>query len=104
MEVRTQIESPLDQAMSQRRERALAAIAKYRTPVGAAVIPVWLALFVAMLIACVPSSRANPIPYVVGMLAFAVVWLQVVAFRNSKRLEAVVQLISQGETHGVTKT
>jgi len=104
MEARTHIESPLDQAMSQRRERALAAIAKYRTPIGAAVIPVWLALFVAMLIACVPAPRANPIPYVVGMLACAVVWLQVVAFRNSRRLEAVVQLISQRETHGVTKT
>ena len=104
MEAHTHIESPLDPAVSQRRERALAAIAKYRTPIGAGAIPVWFALIVAMLIACVPAPRANPIPFVVGMLAFAVVWVQVVAFRNSRRIEAVVQLILQGETHGVTKT
>jgi hypothetical protein len=103
MEADAHIEYP-HQALAQRREHALAVIAKYRTPSGAAVIPVWIALFVAVLLACVPSSRANPIPYIVGMLAFAVVWLQVVALRHGRRLDAVLQLILQGETHSVTKT
>jgi hypothetical protein len=57
--------------------------------------------FMALLIACVPSSRANPIPDVVAMLAFAVVWVTVTMMRNNRRLDAIVQLISQNDTHGV---
>ena len=46
------------------------------------------------------SSRANPIPYVVAMLSFAVVWVTVTMIRNNRRLDALVQLISQNDTHG----
>jgi hypothetical protein len=101
MEARTKIDLDLDHQLSQRRESALAAIARYRTPTGAAVIPIWFALLMALLIACVPSSRANPIPYVVAMLAFAVVWVTVIMIRNNRRLEAIVRLISQNDMHGV---
>lgn len=101
MEARTEIDFALDHQLSQRRESALAAIAKYRTPTGAAVVPVWFALFVAVLIALVPNSRPNPIPYVVAMLAFAVVWVTVSIIRNNRRLEAIVQLITQNDSHGV---
>jgi hypothetical protein len=100
MEVRTEIDLTLDHQLSQRRECALAAIARYRTPTGAAVIPVWFALFVALLIACVPSPRPNPIPYVVAMLVFAVVWVTVIMIRNNRRLEAIVQLIAQDDSRG----
>jgi len=62
MEARTKIDLALDHQLSQRRESALAAIARYRTPTGAAIIPIWFALLVALLIACVPSSKVNPIP------------------------------------------
>jgi len=101
MEARTKIDLALDHQLPQRRESALAAIARYRTPTGAAVIPIWFALLMALLIACVPSSRANPIPYVVAMLAFAVVWVTVIMIRNNRRLEAIVRLISQNDMHGV---
>jgi hypothetical protein len=101
MEARTKMDLALDQQLSQRRENALAAIASYRTPTGAAVIPAWFALLMALLIACVPGSRANPIPYVVAMLAFAVVWVTVIMIRNNRRLDAIAQLISQNDAHGV---
>ena len=101
MEARTKMDLALDHQLSQRRQSALAAIARYRTPTGAAIIPVWFALFIALLIACVPSSRVNPIPYIVAMLAFAVVWITVTMIRNNRRLDAIVQLISQNDTHGV---
>jgi hypothetical protein len=104
MEARTKIDLALDHQLSQSREIALAAIARYRTPIGAAVVPVWFALLMALLIACVPSSRANPIPYVVAMLAFAIAWVTVTMIRNNRRLEAIVKLISQNDTHGVAKT
>jgi hypothetical protein len=100
MEARTEIDLALDHQLSQRRESALAAIVRYRTPTGAAVIPVWFALLLALLIACVPSPRPNPIPYVVGMLAFAVVWVTVIMIRNNRRLEAIVQLIAQDDSRG----
>jgi hypothetical protein len=101
MEARTKIDLALDHQRAQRRERALAAIARYRTPTGAAVIPVWFALFVALLIAFVPDSRPNPIPYIVAMLSFAVVWVTVSVVRNNRRLDAIVQLISRNDTSGV---
>jgi hypothetical protein len=101
VEARTKMDLALDHQLSQRRQSALAAIAKYRTPTGAAIIPAWFALLGALLIACVPSSRANPIPYVVAMLAFAVAWVTVIIIRNNRRLDALVQLISQPDTHGV---
>ena len=101
MEARTKIDLALDHQLTQRRERALAAIARYRTPTGAAVIPVWFALFVALLIAFVPDSRPNPIPYIVAMLSFAVVWVTVSVVRNNRRLDAIVQLISRNDTPGV---
>ena len=104
MEARTEMDLALDHQLAQRRESALAAIARYRTPTGAAIIPVWFALFVALLIAFVPNSRPNPIPYVVAMLSFAVVWVTVMAVRNNRRLEAIVQLITQNDSHGVAKT
>ena len=104
MEARTEIDLVLEQQLSQRRERALAAIAGYRTPTSAAVVPVWFALFVAMLIASVPNSRPNPIPYIVAMLAFAVVWITVGVIRNNRRLEAIVQLITQDDSHGIAKS
>jgi hypothetical protein len=100
MEARTKIDLALDQQLSQRRESALAAIARYRTPTGTAIIPVWFALLMALLIACVPSSTANPIPYIVAMLGFAVVWVTATMIRNNRRLDAIVQLISQNGTHG----
>jgi VIT1/CCC1 family predicted Fe2+/Mn2+ transporter len=100
MEARTKIDMALDHQLSQSRESALAAIARYRTPTGAAVIPIWFALLMALLIACVPSSRANPIPYVVAMLAFAIVWVTVTIIRNNRRLEAIVKLITQNEMRG----
>jgi hypothetical protein len=102
MEARTEIDLALDHQLAQRRESVLAAIARYRTPTGAAVIPVWFALFVALLIAFVPNSRPNPIPYVVAMLSFAVVWVTVGVVRNNRRLEAIVQLITQDDSRGVT--
>jgi hypothetical protein len=101
MEARTKMDLALDHQLSQRRESALAAIARYRTPTGAAIIPVWFALLMALLIAWVPSSRANPIPYVVAMLVFAVAWVTVTMIRNNRRLDAIVQLISQNDRHGV---
>ena len=104
MEARKEMDLALDYQLAQRRESALAAIARYRTPTGAAIIPVWFALFVALLIAFVPNSRPNPIPYVVAMLSFAVVWVTVMAVRNNRRLEAIVQLITQNDSHGVAKT
>jgi RsiW-degrading membrane proteinase PrsW (M82 family) len=104
MEASAKIDSALNHQQSQRRERALAAIARYRTPTGAAVIPVWFALFVALLIAFVPSSRPNPIPYVVAMLAFAVGWVAVSVIRSNRRLEAIVQLISQDASHAIANT
>jgi hypothetical protein len=91
----------LDQQLSQRRKSAIAAIGRYRTPTGTAVIPAWFALLVALLIAFVPSSRVNPIPYVVAMLAVAVVWVTVIMIRSNRRLDAIVQLISQNDTLGV---
>ena len=94
METLTKIGLTLDSQQTQRRESALAAIARYRTPTGAAVVPVWFALMVALLIAFVPNSRPNPIPYIVAMLAFAVVWVTVSVIRNNRRLEAIVQLIT----------
>jgi hypothetical protein len=100
MEARTKIDLALDHQLSQRRESALAAIARYRTPIGTAIIPVWFALLVALLIACVPRSRVNPIPYVVAMLAFAVAWVTVIMIRNNRRLDAMVKLISHNDTHG----
>lgn len=103
MEAPTKIDLALDHQLAQRRESALAAIARYRTPTGAAIVPVWFALFVALLIAFVPNSRPNPIPYVVAMLSFAVVWVTVMAVRNNRRLEAIVQLIAQNDSHGVAK-
>jgi hypothetical protein len=104
MEARTKMDLALDHQLSQSRETALAAIARYRTPIGTAVVPVWFALLMALLIACVPSSRANPIPYIVAMLAFAIAWVTVTMIRNNRRLEAIVKLISQNDTHGVAKT
>jgi hypothetical protein len=104
MEARTEMDLALDHQLAQRRESALAAIARYRTPTGAAIVPVWLALFVALLIAFVPNSSPNPIPYVVAMLSFAVVWVTVMAVRNNRRLEAIVQLITQNDSHGVAKS
>jgi hypothetical protein len=104
MEARTEIDLALDHQRSQRRESALAAIARYRTPTGAAVIPVWFALCLALLIAFVPLSRPNPIPYVVAMLAFAVAWVTVGVVRNNRRLEAIVQLILQDDSRGVANT
>jgi hypothetical protein len=104
MEARKEMDLALDYQLAQRRESALAAIARYRTPTGAAIVPVWFALFVALLIAFVPNSRPNPIPYVVAMLSFAVVWVTVMAVRNNRRLEAIVKLISQNDTLGVAKT
>jgi hypothetical protein len=101
MEARTKMDLTLDFQLSQRRESALAAIARYRTPTGAAIIPVWFALLVALLIACVPISRPNPMPYVVAMLVFAVVWVTVSIIRNNRRLDAIVQLLSQPDTLGV---
>jgi len=101
MEARTKMDLALENQLSQRRETALAAIARYRTPTGTAIVPVWFALLMALLIACVPSSRANPIPYVVAILAFAVVWITVTMIRNNRRLDAIVRLISQNDTHGV---
>lgn len=101
MEARTKIDLALDHQLSQRRESALAAIARYRTPTGAAIIPIWFALLAALLIACVPSSRVNPIPYVVAMLGFAVVWVTVIMIRNNRRLDAIVKLIGHNDTHGV---
>jgi hypothetical protein len=95
MEARTEIDMALDLQASQRRESALATIAIYRRPSAAAVIPVWFALSVAILIACVPISRPNPIPYIVAMLAFAIVWVTVMMFKNNRRLEAMVQLFTQ---------
>jgi L-asparagine transporter-like permease len=103
MEARTKIDLALDHQRSQRRESALAAIAKYRTPTGAAVIPACFALLAALLIACVPSPRPDPIPVVVAMLAFAVVWVTVTMIRNNRRLDAIVQLISQNDTHEVAE-
>ena len=100
MEARTEIDLALDQQLAQRRKSALAAIARYRTPTGAAVVLVWFALFVALLIAFVPNSRPNPIPYVVAMLAFAVVWVSVIMIRNNRRLEAIVQLTAQDDSRG----
>jgi len=97
MEARTKMDLALDHQLSQRRERALAALARYRTPTGAAVIPAWFALLVALLIACVPSSRVNPIPYVVAMLAVAVVWVTVIMIRSNRRLDALVQFIGQND-------
>jgi hypothetical protein len=104
MEASTKTDSALDHQQSQRRERALAAITRCRTPTGAAVIPVWFALIVALLIAFVPSSRPNPIPYVVAMLAFAVVWVTVSVIRNNLRLDAIVQLVTHDASHGVANT
>ena len=104
MEAHKKMDLALDYQLAQRRESALAAIARYRTPTGAAIVPVWFALFVALLIAFVPNSRPNPIPYVVAMLSFAVVWVTVMAVRNNRRLEAIVKLISQNDTLGVAKT
>jgi hypothetical protein len=104
MEARTKIDVALDHQLPQSREIALATIARYRTPIGTAVVPVWFALLMALLIACVPSSRANSIPYVVAMLAFAIAWVTVTMIRNNRRLEAIVKLISQIDTHGVAKT
>jgi hypothetical protein len=101
MEARTKMDLALGQQISQRQESALAAIARYRTPTGAAIVPVWFALLMALLIACVPGSRANPTPYIVAMLAFAVVWVTVAMIRDNRRLDAIVQLISQNDTHGV---
>jgi hypothetical protein len=101
MEARTEIDLALDHQLSQRRESAFAAIQKYRTPTGAAVIPAWFALLTALLIACVPPSKANPIPYVVAMLVFAIVWVTVTMIRSNRRLDAIVQLISQSDAHGV---
>jgi hypothetical protein len=49
MKAGTKMDLALDYQRSQRRESALAAIAKFRTPIGAAVIPVWFAIFVALL-------------------------------------------------------
>jgi hypothetical protein len=104
MEAPAKIDLALDHQLAQRRKSALAAIARYRTPNGAAVIPVWFALFVALLNAFVPNSRPNPIPYVVAILSFAVVWVTVSVVRSNRRLEAVVQLITQNDSHGVAKT
>jgi hypothetical protein len=104
MEARTEMDLALNHQLAQRRESALAAIARYRTPTGAAIVPVWFALFVALPIAFVPNSRPNPIPYVFAMLSFAVVWVTVMAVRNNRRLEAIVQLITQNDSHGVAKS
>lgn len=104
MQAPTKIDLALDQQLAQRRESALAAIARYRTPTGAAMIPVLFALFAALLFVFVPISRPNPIPYVVAMLSFAVVWVTVSVVRNNRRLEAIVQLITQDESLGVEKT
>jgi hypothetical protein len=95
METHTQIDMAIAHQVSQRRANALAAIARYRTPSYAAAIPVWFGVGMALLIACVPISRPNPIPYVVGMLAFAVLWVTANMIRNNRRLEAIVQLIIQ---------
>jgi hypothetical protein len=101
MEARTKTDSALDHQLSQRRENALAAIARYRTPTVTAVLPAWFALLVALLIAWVPGSRPNQIPFVVAMFAFVVVWVTVIVIRNNQRLDAIVQLIGQSDTHGV---
>jgi hypothetical protein len=47
MEARTKMDLALGQQISQRQESALAAIARYRTPTGAAIVPVWFALLMA---------------------------------------------------------
>jgi hypothetical protein len=64
-------------------------------------ILVWFTLFVPLLIVFVPRPKPNPIPYVVAMLAFSVLWVTVMMIRNNRRLEAIVQLISQNAPHGV---
>jgi hypothetical protein len=99
MEASTKIDVALDHQASQRRESTLAAIAKYRTPLAAAVVPVWFGLLMALLVVFVPSSTVNPLPYIVAMLAFAVVWVTVTMIRNNRRLEAIVQLITQDGRH-----
>ena len=104
MEAGTNIELDVNHALSQKRERALAGIARYRTPTGAAITPVWFGFFVALLISWVPTSRANAIPYVVLMLAISVAWVTVIVVRNNRRLEAIVQLILECDTHDVGKT
>lgn len=104
MEAGTDIELDLNHASSRNRERALAGIARYRTPTVAAVIPVWFGLSVALLISWVPTSRVNATPYVVLMLAISLAWVTAIVIRNNRRIEAVVQLILEGDTHGLAKT
>jgi hypothetical protein len=95
MQTTSAIDMAITEQASRRRERALAAIAKYKTSSGVVLFPPWFALLMALLIAFMPVSRPNPIPFVAAMLAFAIVCVTVTIVRGNRRLEAIVELIVQ---------
>ncbi|HTV76619.1 MAG TPA: hypothetical protein VMF03_00040 [Steroidobacteraceae bacterium] len=99
MEPLTPLDIALEERAAQRRERALAAIAKYRMSSIAMLIPVWFALLMALLMALLPARRSNPVPYVAAMAA-AVVWVTVAIIRGNRRLEAIAQLVTLNSTSG----
>jgi hypothetical protein len=90
--------TPVDVAASQqalaRRQKALTLV-KYRSYTVATLIPVWFALLLALLIAAVPSLRVNSVPYVIFMLAFAILGITTNIIRGNRRLDAAIELILQ---------
>jgi hypothetical protein len=90
------IDNMLGNQATLRRQDALMEIAKAKLPAMLALqIPVWFALLMAALILSLPTPKPNPLPYVAGMLGFAIVWVGVLVARVNRRLDAVVKLVTQ---------
>jgi hypothetical protein len=96
VETNTSADVTMRQLAQDRRQRAIAILARTKSPSAITLqIPVWFALFVALLIAFAPIQRTNLVPYVTALLAFAIASAAVVAIRTQRRLEAVVQFVTQ---------
>jgi hypothetical protein len=95
METTLPTDSVLAQQTLMRRQNALALLAKTRFPSTVAVqLPVWLALCMVLLILLLPAPKPNPVPYIAGMLGFAIAWAMAMIVRVNRRLDAIVQLIT----------
>ena len=95
METTLPTDSVLAQQTLLRRQNALALLAKTGLPSMVAVqLPVCFALFLVLLILLIPAPKPSPVPYVAGMLGFAIAWAVAMIVRVNRRLDAIVQLIT----------
>jgi hypothetical protein len=92
-----QMDTPVDAALRQNtldsRAKALDTLERTSRPsILALLVPVWLALAFAILVAFLPSPKP---PFVAGMLAMAIALIAVSMIRAQRRLDALVNLVVQ---------